>query len=44
MSPLDEQFRRRLDATFDAWRDGVARALERGQENGSVRKDLDPRK
>src|SRR2546425_1040901 len=44
MSPLDEQFRRRLDATFDAWRDGVARALERGQENGTVRKDLDPRK
>jgi len=44
MSPLDEQFRHRLDATFDAWREGVARALAQGQENGTVRKDLDPRK
>ncbi|HEY6002654.1 MAG TPA: TetR/AcrR family transcriptional regulator [Anaeromyxobacter sp.] len=44
MSPLDEQFRRRIDATFDAWRDGFARALARGQENGTVRRDVDPRK
>jgi TetR/AcrR family transcriptional regulator, transcriptional repressor for nem operon len=44
MSPLDERFRRRIDATFDAWRDGFARALARGQENGTVRRDADPRK
>jgi AcrR family transcriptional regulator len=44
MSPLDEQFRRRIAATFDAWRGGFARALARGQENGSVRRDVDPRK
>jgi TetR/AcrR family transcriptional regulator, transcriptional repressor for nem operon len=44
MSPLDERFRRRIDATFDLWRDGFARALARGQENGTVRRDLDPRR
>jgi len=44
MSPLDEEFRRRIDATFGAWRDGFARALARGQENGTVRRDVDPRK
>ena len=43
MSPLDEQFRRRIDATFGAWRDGFARALALGQENGTVRRDVDPR-
>ena len=44
MSPLDEQFRRRIDATFAAWREGFASALARGQENGTVRRDVDPRK
>lgn len=44
MSPLDERFRRCIDATFDAWRDGFARALARGQEDGSVRRDVDPRR
>jgi hypothetical protein len=44
MSPLDEQFRRRIDATFGAWRDGFAQALARGQEEGTVRRDVDPRK
>lgn len=44
MSPLDERFRLRIDAAFDAWRDGFARALARGQADGTVRRDLDPRK
>jgi TetR/AcrR family transcriptional regulator, transcriptional repressor for nem operon len=44
MSPLDEQFRRRIDATFDAWRAGFARALARGRRDGTVRPDVDPRK
>lgn len=44
MSPLDERFRRCIDATFKAWRDGFARALARGQEHGTVRRDVDPRK
>jgi TetR/AcrR family transcriptional regulator, transcriptional repressor for nem operon len=44
MSPIDERFRRAINATFDAWRDGFARALERGQAEGSVRRDVDVRK
>ena len=44
MSPLDERFRRRVDATFDTWRDAFASALERGQADGTVRQDVDPRK
>jgi AcrR family transcriptional regulator len=41
MSPLDERFRRAINATFDAWREGFARALERGQKEGAVRRDVD---
>jgi AcrR family transcriptional regulator len=44
MSPLDERFRRLVDATFDAWRKGFAQALERGQADGTVRSDVDARK
>jgi len=42
MSPLDEQFRKRLQRIFQSWQDGVASALRRGQEQGTVRRDLDP--
>ena len=41
MSPLDEQFRRRINATFGTWRKGFAQALERGQAEGTVRRDVD---
>ncbi len=44
MSPLDERFRRLVDATFDAWRKGFAQALERGRADGTVRQDVDARK
>ena len=44
MSPLDERFRRLVDATFEAWRKGFAQALERGQAEGTVRQDVDARK
>ena len=44
MSPLDERFRRRVAATFDTWGRGFAEALERGQAEGTVRKDVDPKK
>lgn len=44
MSPLDERFRRRVNAAFDAWRDGFAKALERGKAEGTVRADVDARK
>ncbi len=42
MSPLDEQFRKRLEKIFDAWQEGIAVALRRGQSQGSVRRDLVP--
>lgn len=44
MSRLDEQFRRRVTETFDTLTDAFARALERGQSAGTVRRDLDARK
>ena len=42
MSPLDEGFRIRIEDVFRVWRDAFAYALHRGQEDGSVRKDIDP--
>jgi TetR/AcrR family transcriptional regulator, transcriptional repressor for nem operon len=40
VSPLDEPFRRRITATFDAWKAGFAKALRQGQAEGSVRRDV----
>jgi TetR/AcrR family transcriptional regulator, transcriptional repressor for nem operon len=42
MSPLDEQFRKRLEKIFHAWQAGIALALRRGQSQGTVRRDLVP--
>jgi len=42
MSQLDEQFRRRLERIFHAWQEGIAKALRRGQDQGTVRRDLVP--
>ena len=42
MSLLDEQFRKRLEKIFDAWHEGVAMALRRGQSQGTVRRDVLP--
>jgi len=42
MSPLDEQFRKRLQKIFQGWQDGITTALRRGQEQGIVRRDLIP--
>lgn len=44
MSPIEPQFRRRIEATFAAWRAGFASAIRRAQKSGIVRKDVDPRK
>ncbi len=44
MSPLDELFRRRVTATFDTWNDAFTQAFERGQSEGTVRRDVDARK
>src|SRR5246500_1060053 len=42
MSPLDEQFRKRLEKIFIAWQEGVATLLRKGQSQGTVRRDLNP--
>lgn len=42
MSRLDEEFRKRLEAMFRAWREAVAIALRRGQSLETVRCDLVP--
>jgi TetR/AcrR family transcriptional regulator, transcriptional repressor for nem operon len=42
MSPLDEQFRKRLERIFLAWQEGVATILRKGQSQGTVRGNLNP--
>jgi TetR/AcrR family transcriptional repressor of nem operon len=42
MSRLDEQFRKRLERIFQAWQEGIAVLLRRGQSQGTVRRDLVP--
>ncbi len=42
MSPIDEDFRTRLNAIFHKWIDTVADALKRGQQNGCVLPGIDP--
>jgi TetR/AcrR family transcriptional repressor of nem operon len=41
MSPLDERFRRRVAETYESWSDGFAKILQAGQQEGSVRRDVD---
>jgi TetR/AcrR family transcriptional regulator, transcriptional repressor for nem operon len=40
MSPLDEEFRKRLERLFLAWQEGIATLLRKGQSQGTVRRDL----
>ena len=42
MSPLDEQFRKRLEKIFHAWQEAIAVVLRRGQYQGTVHRDLVP--
>jgi TetR/AcrR family transcriptional repressor of nem operon len=42
MSPLDEQFRERLERIFHAWQDEIAAAVRSAQSQGTVRRDLVP--
>jgi TetR/AcrR family transcriptional regulator, transcriptional repressor for nem operon len=42
MSPLDPGFRQRLATILRNWQDGVAAALQDGQNRGKVRRDLEP--
>jgi TetR/AcrR family transcriptional repressor of nem operon len=41
MSPLDDGFHRRINELYDLWRARFAAALVRGQEHGTVRRDVD---
>jgi TetR/AcrR family transcriptional repressor of nem operon len=42
MSPLDEQFRKRLESIFLDWQEGIVTLLRKGQSQGTVRRDLNP--
>ena len=43
MSGVDEGFRRRLSAILHDWHEATAAAMRRGQANGTVCPDVDPR-
>jgi len=42
MSPLHAGFRKRLEAVFHDWQQGIASVLREGQIQGNVRRDVDP--
>jgi AcrR family transcriptional regulator len=42
MSPLDEQFRKRLERIFLGWQEGVATLLRKGKSHGTVRREVNP--
>ena len=42
MSPLDEQFRKRLAKIFLDWQEGIATLLQKGKSQGTVRRGLNP--
>jgi len=44
ISPLDEPLRRRVAQTFDIWTEAFARILARGQREGTVRREVNPKK
>jgi AcrR family transcriptional regulator len=43
MSPLDEEFRKRIEHVYVEWRECLEVAFARGIEAGKVRKDISPR-
>ena len=40
MSPLDEGFRQRLDASFTIWSTALVTALQKAKDSGSIRADI----
>ena len=42
MSPLDAQFRTRLDRIIVVWPEGIATLLRKGRSQGTVRRDVNP--
>lgn len=41
MSPIDDGFRKRIEGFFQYWRDAIADALQRGQQQGVVDSSID---
>jgi len=41
MAPVDEGFRSRVEAVYEAWRKGIEKAFKNGQDKGFVKKDID---
>jgi AcrR family transcriptional regulator len=44
MSPLDEEFRRRISLIYEDWRGAIKQAFENGIQHGTVRKDVSPKR
>jgi TetR/AcrR family transcriptional repressor of nem operon len=42
MSPVDDGFRIRIDQVYGLWEQAFVEVLEKGQENGTVSKDVKP--
>jgi TetR/AcrR family transcriptional repressor of nem operon len=42
LANTDEAFRSRLMRVHESWSSGIAKAIERGQAAGTVRRDIDP--
>jgi len=40
MSAIDEGFRERVNAQYDKWQNALTTAIQRGQTNGHIRKDV----
>ena len=40
MSAIDEGFRERVNAQYDKWQNALTTAIQRGQTNGQIRKDV----
>jgi len=40
MAPVDEGFRERVEAIYQMWRKGIASALAHGQQNNTVKKNI----
>lgn len=40
MAPIDEGFRYRVEAVYEAWREGTAQAFKNGQDKGFVKKGI----
>lgn len=43
MSPLNEQFNLALKKILDKWQDALAEVLEKGQQSGDIRTQVDPK-